>query len=99
METICFVVSSFSWVTFLAKSSSKNADMIEKFCKYGVVVIPQVINEDTINLLKSSFHLSLKQRGCDVDNLTETALSLKHLSSVNGAGGILVNICHLLSLY
>ena len=63
-------------------------DEIKEFIDAGVVVVPNVLNNDEINDIINDWDKTLLKYGINSDNLDETAHNLGKLSSTNGAGGI-----------
>lgn len=48
--------------------------IIADFKQHGVVVVPGVVDSASIDAIRSSFHASLRQHGCDVNDLPQTGI-------------------------
>lgn len=71
------------------ETMSLTVEKIEQFIWDGVVVIENVIPQDEIDTIRSSFHDCLLSLGVDSTNIEACLNELKSLSSTGGAGGIL----------
>jgi hypothetical protein len=73
-----------------SSSSPLDPQYIDEFIRNGVVVIPRVLDPSIVCSIRAKFHKSLRDKGCDVLDIHNTAKeSLAMLSSTGGAGGIL----------
>lgn len=64
-------------------------EQIETFCREGILVVPNVLEDDEVSLTRDLLHQSLCNHNCNPDSLLESATNLRNLSSTGGAGGIL----------
>eukprot|EP01084_Bolivina_argentea_P211751 360123_1 len=64
-------------------------EQINEFKNNGVLVVPNVLNQQQISNSIQGLHESLLKYGIDSNNLQETAKQLNTLSSTGGAGGII----------
>merc|ERR1711871_1613083 len=64
--------------------------LVREFLEDGVVVIPNVLDAETIHKARASFHASLKDNyDVDVSDLRNSCTALSKLSTTGGAGDIL----------
>lgn len=62
--------------------------LVREFIREGVVVIPNVVDAETIQKVRIAFHASLKENyEVDVSDLHNSLAALSKLSTTGGAGG------------
>ena len=95
VDVFLFVSVSASVILFrsdadktVSTSEALPTHLVQEFIREGVVVIPNVVDAETIQKARSSFHASLKDNHeVDVLDLQNSSSALSKLSSTGGAGG------------
>ena len=66
-----------------------SSDEVKSFIDSGYLVIPGVLTDDEIQGIRDRFHLFLKSKGVNHNDLENSAENLSKLSSTGGSGGVL----------
>ena len=64
-------------------------EQIETYMRDGVLVVPNMLRPPEVEEAKRGLHGTLRHRGVDPTDLTNTGRELTGLSSTNGSGGVL----------
>ena len=95
VDIFLFVSLSASFLLFQMDASERMTTgepiplhLVREFLEDGVVVIPNVLDAETIQKARASFHASLKDNyDVDVSDLRNSSTALSKLSTTGGAGG------------